>query len=410
MPHSRAHNAGFHNLLSHVDSEMLEVGLFQLFQNLGKNLIGLSIIFHMYNNLHYEAWEILIFFFFWQVPFSLTIPFVGKFIEKVGLKHALSTRAIGAIALYAGLTLIVNENIFQSILWMTPIFFFRAFVRNSSDIAYDIFLTNHLNKETKGQAVAWMQIAIMMATVIAPILGAFITARFGFNMVAICAIGFVVIAALVLYITPDQKFETPYSSKRLVSDTVFNTSRNLFIAEWGRVFFDCILWIVWPIFLAVTIKDLMSSGLLIGISSGIAMVMAFFIGKKIDKSKQGHEKILKWGAYRSSFLNFFRAIWIEPITISLIDALSKINDQTIKVPYNIAFYKWMHEENTIERAHIRWIIAQNYYTLQLAIFTGIFILFSGAPLMVFIMIFSLGAISLTLTTQITQICKVKVKA
>ncbi len=407
MAHSRAYNAGFHNLFSHIDSEMLEVGLFQLFQNLGKNLIGLSIIFYMYTTLHYEIWEILTFYFFYEIPFILTAPFVSKFIEKVGLKHSLSTRSIGAISLYLAFMFILNENLVQSIIWMMPIFIIRAFFKNSSDIAYDIFLTHHLNKKSKGSTVAWMSIAITAATVIAPILGALITNWFGLNAVSIVAIIFVIIGASVLYFTPDEKFKTNYNPKKIMKDTLSNTPKNLFFAEWGRVFFDCMLWIIWPIFLILTLKDLVSSGLLIGISSGISMIVAFFIGKKIDNSKKGNKHILKYGAYRSTILNFFRAIWIEPITLSIIDSLSKINDQTIKVPYNIEFYKWVHEENTLERVHIRWIIAQYYYTIQLLIFVCLFAFLGEYPMLIFILIFSTGSLFLIFTTKIQKLCIAK---
>ena len=407
MAHSRAHNAGFHSLFTHIDSEMLQVGLFQLFLNLGKNLIGLSVIFHMYTNLNYEIWEILTFFLFWQIPFMITVPFVGKFIEKVGLKHALSTRAIGSISIYMAFIFILNENLVQSIIWMMPIFVIRAFFRNSSEVAYDIFLSHYLNKKSKGQSVAWMQIAITMATVIAPVLGAFITNWFGLNAVSILAILFVIIGGIVLYYTPDEKFETNYNSQKLIKDTAFKTPINLFIAEWGRVFFDCMLWLVWPIFLILALKDLVSSGLLIGISSGISMIIAFFIGKKIDKNKKDNKQILKHGAWRSSFLNFFRAIWIEPLTLSVIDALSKINDQTIKVPYNVEFYKWVHKKNTIERIHSRWVITEYYYTIQIGIFACLFAFFENSPMSVFILIFSTGSLFLIFTTKISKLETVK---
>ncbi len=407
MANSRAHNAGFHHLIDHIDSEMLEVGLFQLFQNIGKNLIGLSVIFHMYTNLHYEIWEILTFFFFWQIPFMITAPFVNKFIAKIGLKHSLSTRSIGSIAMYLSFIFILNENLVQSIIWIFPIFVIRAFFKNSSDIAYDIFLTHHLNKKTKGSSVAWMAMAITAATVIAPILGAFITSLFGLSAVSIVAIIFTIIGGIVLHFTPDEKFKTNYSTKKIIKDTVSKISINLFLAEWGRVFFDCMLWIIWPMFLILALKDLVSSGLLIGISSGISMIVAFFIGKKIDKKNTNNKKILKYGAWRSSFLNFFRAIWIEPITLSLIDALSKINDQTIKVPYNIEFYKWAHKKNTIERIHIRWIIAENYYTIQIAMFAILFSLFGENTMSLFILIFSIGSISLIFTTRIGKLQSIK---
>lgn len=405
MPDKKSLNSGFHHLFDiKFDKEMTEIGLYLLFANLGKSLIAISFIYHLYENLHFEVWQIFLFYFFLQLPFSLTSPFVGKIVEKIGLKHSISLRSFGAMLFYLSLPILLSTNFWQSILFIFPILCIRAFCKNASNVAYDIFMTHHLNKGKSGKSVAWMQITIMMASVIAPILGAFITYTWGFAMVTYGSVILMIFSATVLYLTPDKKFKVPYTPKKIIFDTINKTPQTLFYSEWGRCFFDCVLWVVWPTFLILIFAGrLVHMGMLVGCSSGIAMVLAFFIGKKLDKKGTNTGRILKWGAYRSTFLNFFRAIWLEPITISLVDALSKVNDQTIQIPYNVEVYKWLHEKNTFERAHIRQIIAQNFYTFPLLFFSLIFIIFSDAPVWIFVFIFALSAFSLSFTSQILKI-------
>lgn len=343
-------------------------------------------------------------FLFLQISFSLTGPFVGKLVGKIGLKHSISLRSFGVMFYYLSMPFLLSTDFWQSVLFMAPLFLLRATGQNASMVAYDIFMTHHLNKGKSGKSVAWMQIAIMMASVIAPILGAFITAVWGFSFVTYFGGACMLISALVLYLTPDEKFKVPYTPKKIISDTLFETPKNLFYSEWGRCFFDCVLWVVWPVFLILIFAGkLVDMGILVGGSSGVAMIIAFFIGKRIDKNSENTGKVLKWGAYRSTFLNFFRAVWLEPLTISVVDALSKVNDQTIKIPYNVKVYKWLHKENTFERAHIRQIIAQNFYTIPLLLFTLVFLVFSDAPVWVFVSIFGLSAFSLSFTSQILKI-------
>ena len=404
MAHQKAINSEFQHLMNaSFDKEMAEVGIFQLFINLGKNMIGLSLIYHMYANLHYEVWQILVFFLVLQISFSLTHPFMGGILQRLGLKHSIALRGFCTIIFYAGLTAFLSENFVSTLLWMFPVLLIRAVGINVSNLGYDIFLTYHLSKESKGSSLAWMQIAIMGAAMVAPLLGGLVTKFWGFDMVTYIGMFFMLVGSLVLYLTPDEKIKVPYTPSKLVKDSIFDTPKFLYMGEWGRVFFDCVLWVVWPLFLILILKDVVSMGLLIGISSGLAMGLAYFVGKKIDKGAGKPSKILKHGAARSTILNFFRAIWLEPFVILGVDCLSKVNDQSIKVPYDIEFYRWMHEKNTFERAHIRRMIAENFYTVPLLIFALLFWFFSEAPVWLFVSIFGIGALCLSLTAQIPKI-------
>ncbi|MCK5461018.1 MFS transporter [Candidatus Gracilibacteria bacterium] len=403
MHHKTINSEFFHLFNLKIDKEMLEVGLFQLFVCLGQNLVKLSLIFHMYQNLNYEIWQIFAFYFLFQLGFVLTNPFVGYLIQKVGLKHGISSRGFGNIVFYVFLPFFLQADFYQSMLLLIPIFLLQGVLKNMSNISYDIFLAHHLNKKNKGEVVAWLQIAMMFAAIVAPVAGAVITKFFGFNIVIYVGILFMVISSVILYLTPDEKFPMHYTPKKLISDVFYKTPKSLFLAEWGRVFFETILWVLWPIFLILVLKDVLSMGILIGASSFFAMILAYLVGKRIDTGKTSPANILKWGAWRSTGLNFFRAIWFEPVSLSIIDALSQVNDQTIQIPYNTEVYKWTHEKDTFERAHIRRILSEVFFTISLLVFVIAFMCFPHSPCWLFVLIFSVGAFSLSLTAQISKV-------
>ncbi len=407
MIHANALTSGFENLI-HIkfNKEIMELGIFKLSIQLGRDLMGLSLTYFMFSFLNYEIWQIFCFYFLRQVPFFFTIPFITHFIEKFGLKHGVSTRGAVSIIFYLLLPVLMTTDFWQSILWLMPLFIIRSFFINTSNVAYDICIAKHMNQHKQGSAMAGIQIAIMAGAVLAPIMGAFITASLGFEYVTYFGALVLLIGSLILYATPDEKFKVPYTPKKMVRDSFRRTSKYFFQAELGRIFFDVILWIIWPIFLIISLDSITDSGMVIGFSSGIAMIAAFFIGKRIDTQKKSQSTILKHGAYRSTFLNFFRAIWIEPMTLSIIDALSRINDQTIKVPYQVHYYKWMHEKDTFERAHIARFLAEGFYMSIIAFILLIFWVFRDMgtpPKEVFIGIFTIGALGMVLTTQIRKI-------
>ncbi len=395
-------NTGFHKLFHlHVDKEMVEVSLFQFFVNLGRNLIILALPFYMYKTLGYEIWQICMFFLLWQVSFAFVMPFVGGFIDKVGLKHAMATRSIGAAIFWVTLPLLLRENFWMSVGLVAPFFLLRAFSRSVSEISYDIFLVHHINREMKGKTLAWLQIAIMSSVVLAPVLGGLITRYLGFQWTSYFAFLFFLTSGIVLMMTPDEKFHVPYTAKKLLKDVFTEAPKELFMAEFGRVFFDAVLWIVWPIFLILIFKDIVSIGNIVGFSSGLAIIVMFFVGRGIDQ-RGIKKKSFRFGAYRSMAINFFRGVMWDPIALAVVDALHKINSQAMQVPYDAEIQKWLREKDTFERAHIRWMIAENMYTVAVAFFVAIFYMVQEEMKWAFIIIFAVGSLSMLLTQTIAK--------
>lgn len=402
MPH-RAINADFHNLFHlKFDKEMLEVGLFQLFFYLGRNLVVLSLAYHMYANLNYELWQIVVYFLTGQLFFVLAGPFCGEMVRLMGVKHAIASRAFSLCVFWACLPYVLSENFNQTLLMMIPLFFLRGWGGANSVMAYDVFLSHHLNKKNRGKSLALLQIAIMVGTVVAPILGGVVTDQFGFVYTTYIGLFFFALSGVMLLLTPDEKFKFPYSPAKFLKDIPKETPKPLFQAEFGRVFFDGVMYVAWPLFLILVMKDMTSIGMVAGISSGVAMIVAYWVGKKMDNADAKPQKALRHGAYRSMGLNLVRGLWWEPITIGIIDSLNKVNDQTIKVPYDMQFYKWMHETNTLERAHIRLFISQLIYLVTFLIIAGL-LYFVSAPTVVFVTIFVLASASLWWTQKISEV-------
>lgn len=381
---------------------MAEVGFYQLFFYLARNLVVLSLAYHMYANLNYELWQICAYFTVGQIFWFICSPVVGPIIKWTGVKHGIAIRAFGLALFWFLLPFVLTDNFYETILWVWPLFLIRGLGGATSLVAYDIFLAHHLNKKSRGQSLAYLQVAIMAATVVAPILGGYITDKFGFEYTTYIGLFFFLLAGFVLLLTPDEKFNFPYTPQKLVSDFKTQMPKPLIEAEFGRVFFDGVMYLAWPIFLVIVMTNMISIGLVAGLSSGVAMVVALWMGKRIDKGAAKPDKALRHGAYRSVVLNFVRGVWWEPFTIGIIDSLNKVNDQTMKVPYDLQFYKWINAENTLERAHLRILLDQGIYLFNFAIITALLYFFTN-PQVVFIVIFVLAALSLWFTQRISEV-------
>jgi len=395
-------NADFHHLFHlhfNMDKEITEVSLFQFFANLGRNVIMLALPFFLYREVGYEIWQICAFFFFWQLGFTLTIPFVGAFISRFGLKHSMLLRSFGTATFWVGLSFLLKGNFWHDMTVLIPLFLLNGFCKSASEIGYDIFLTYYMNRGSNGKTIAWIQMAIMAAVVVAPLAGGMIMKSLGFNWVVYTAALFYIISGVILLLTPDKKFNVSYTPTGLLHDAFKKTDKTLFVAEFGRVFFDAVLWVVWPIFLLLILTNVTAIGMIVAASSALSMVATFIIGKRIDKFGVS-VRSFRFGTYRSTLLNFLRGMIWDPVVLAVIDSLHKINMGTLKVPYTMQIFKWLHKRDTFERAHIRWMIAENIYMVAILIFSLLFYFFANDFRLVFTSIFAIGSLTMLLTQAV----------
>ncbi len=397
-------NAGLHDLLHvhiRMDHEILEVSLFQFFSNLGRNLLMLVLPFYLYYGIGYQLWEICLFFLVWQVTSSLLLPFMGWVLTHWGLKHSMASISVGVSVFWIATGMLLTGNFWSDMLVMLPFFFIRSFTKGLSVIAYDIFLSYHMNRESRGKTIAGIQIAIMAAIVLAPLAGGLIMKELGFQWLTYIATLFYLASGIVLLMTPDHKFHVSYTPSQLIRDAFKKTDKKIVIAEFGRVFFDAIIWIIWPLFLLLILTNIMQIGGVVAISSALSVLVTFIVGKRIDKLGINPRSI-RFGAYRSTILNVLRGVIWDPVVLAVIDALHKINLGVVNVPYTVQLYRWLHKRDTFERAHIRWIIAENTYTIAIGIFAILFYFFAQDVKSVFVVIFALGSMTVLLTQAIAK--------
>lgn len=396
----------FHHVLNVCNTEVLEVSLFQLFRSVAKNLAGLMLPFYMYNSLGYELYQVALFYCIWQFCFTVVFPFLGKVIQVLGLKHTIALRSWVSIVFWLSIPLILQGDFWTDMMYLIPLLLVRAFCCGSSEVAYDIFLTHHMNKGKKGKTLAYIQVAIMLSAFLAPIIGGVITKVWGFEYVTYVAALFYILSGSVLMMTPDEKIEVPYSSRKFLGDMKKDVPKSLYISEFGRVFFDGLMWIIWPLFLVLIFSDASSLGKIVGVASGLSMVVAVFVGHWLDKKAQKNEEgdILYWGNFRAMCFNLLRGVWHEPVFLVLVDTFNRINQHSTTVPYDFIFYKWMRDHNSIERSQTRWFIAESVYGIVMGTAALFLFLFEGYERWVFMGLFMFGAMNLMLANKIVD-CK-----
>jgi MFS family permease len=257
-----------------------------------------------------------------------------------------------------------------------------------------------LNKGNPGKIIAWFTILMIVAGLLSPIIGVIISQYFGFQWTTIFGVLFFLIAWIPLILTKDSKIDIIYTPKKIVKDTLLNTPKILFQAEFGFSFFDGVMWVIWPLFLIIVLDGVIQTAILISISSIISIVISYFLGNVSNEKKE--QEIIKIGSYTGFLINTLRPLWIEPITLSVFDSLHKISFNSAKISYEKFLYKWI-EKNPIERSCIRqWIVQFNYF-ISVLFGALMFYFLNFDEVLIFILIFMISALTLVFMTKITKL-------
>jgi len=405
MVHGKSHRIGWLHLMRlHIDKELLEISFFQMFLNLARSLLDLLAPVYLYLELGYTIEQVFLFFILWQLAFSLMMPFVGTLLRRFKIKHAIALRPLVSIFFWWGAAVLLQGDFVSDMIIFMPLFFLRALGCGVSEVAYDVFLAHHLHTKVRGRLVAFVEIATMVGAILSPIVGAVVMSIWGFDYVIYAAMFFFLCSFVVLFLTPDHKISVSYKPSQVMRDMWKETPHALYRSEIGRVFFDTVLWIPWPLFLVLVLPNVTVIGLVVGAASGIALFVAWTSGVKVDvKKKSAEQLLLRNGGLRGALANVFRGFIQTPVGLTLVESVSVINYETIIVPYYAEMYRWIHEKKSFERAHIRWIITENMYTLLLLLLLGFFWLWPFGDMSFFVLTFILSGVGLLLCQKIVQL-------
>jgi len=212
----------------------------------------------------------------------------------------------------------------------------RAFY-NTSEM---IFISkNVLLKKHYGSRISQIKIMLIFASLLAPLIGGLITYFFGFDMLFNAGIIIALLSGIALLLTPDKHFKVRFSPGEVCSYSFNHLPRSLKIAEIGRVSPELVLWVLWPIFLYITLENTASLGLLVFISSSLAMIVAHQIGKWSDKKNP--KKILNYCTKISAIVYFIRVVFINPFLIGFTDTINRILFPMVRIPYDKFIYQYI---------------------------------------------------------------------
>ena len=280
--------------------------------------------------LGYSLQIIMLFYLSIYGIYFLIIPFGGKIVGQIGYEKTIFFSTFFLIFFYLCLFLISYHPVF----FMLAIFMY-AIQKMLYWPAYHGDFAEYSDKADRGRETASMETITMFVYVLGPFAGGFVIKFFGFNVLFFIVSILFLVSNLPLLITKEKfkKIEFSYFStfKMIFKKAYFKS----FIAYLGFGE-ELIVMVVWPIFIFTIIKDFLSFGSFVALSTLVTGIVLLYIGKMTDKKDK--KKIIKTGTIFYSFAWFTRLLAVTGLHVFFIDTFSRIFKNVIFVPLMVLTY------------------------------------------------------------------------
>ncbi len=279
--------------------------------------------------LGFSLVEILYYFVIVYTAYAVLVVPITKITSRIGYKHAI---------LVSSFVYVLYWIIFYQIKFH-PIFYFIAPVLFAIQKCfywppYNADIAIHAANDQRGREVGVLFSLIEMMSIVAPLLGGFLSYQFGFPVMFILA-GILMIASVVpLFQSPDIYTRHRFSFKNFFS-VVRRYPRNFF-AYWGYAE-DLMLQSLWPIFVFLAVPYLFSVGIITTVASLIAVVVMLYLGKLLDEFQ--HLDVLPVSAVIYGLTWLFRFICTSLSAVVGFDIATRIGKGIVNVPMETITYE-----------------------------------------------------------------------
>jgi len=299
-----------------MKKDLLLITISDLFFQVAESSIlvfGIIFFYQKFNSIFLAASPFILLHLF----HAFLLPFFAKFLFKIGFKNSLMIGSLFYI-LMALTTYLSSENLQIEILIIWALFYALGNVFHYVPVIY--ILGSESKHSDRGRVFALRKIIFVIATIVTPILGGFISEKFGFTgLFAMCIAFYVLTNIPILYLGKIEAAVPKSLSKTL--ETM--RGKRIFLYKISEVTTGGIK-DFWPIFVFITLSGSLSElGVLFAIISFIVVIITYFTGKALDSRSRSK---LYFSSSIAIFVGWiFRALSFNYLSILIADIIFRIN-------------------------------------------------------------------------------------
>jgi len=324
-----------------MNRELTELYFVHSIRGFSISLIGLFIpIFFLKQGFSLNY--IFLFYLFAHIVFFLfNIP-VLKFVGKFGVKHSIFLSSFLTIVSF---TLIYNVKNFNIPVYVLGPLFALASMTYWS--AFHIDFTISGNEKERTKELGLFRVFSLILNLFSPLIGGIIITVSSFKTLFIVADILFVVAVFPLFISKEiyEPFNISYKGvfKKILR------KKNMYFFSEGIVHFS--EQIIWPIFIYLIIKNLISLGFINTVMIFFVMIISYFVGKAGDLFDK--KKMIALGSFFNSITWFVRGIVSSMYLFLTVSSFSGITYLIYHFPFQAMFYNRAKKKGIIEMISAR---------------------------------------------------------
>lgn len=367
----------YHIHFPHLDilkNRLYEVYLFHTIGYFAISLFGIFIPIYLLT-LGYTLSQVFVFLIIEFVSVSVSALLVMMIAARYGLKHAVFLHIpailVAILALYSLETLEIPINLIAILLGIHVAFKW---------LPVHALFANYSHKDHRSFEVAQLISLPTAASIIGPLAGGLIIFFLGFKALFVIAGLILILSVIPLFYTKEIRPRVDFSPSRL--GVYIRKYPKLMAANSLHIMRMSAEKIIWPIFVFLTLKDVVSVGIIGALLGAGIVVFTLFIGRISGKAGKG--KLLRVGGVLLALVWFSRIYVTSPLTMYLLTFAAGLFTVLVAVPIDTITYTKAKEINIYEFLVVR----------ELAVNLGRAILVIAALLManIFLVSFSIAGL------------------
>jgi MFS family permease len=259
-----------------------------------------------------------------------------KVFSKVGLKHCMLISMPFLIILFALLYTLEAYRwpmILLSLIYGIHAAFFW--------VPYHIDFTKFSDKKQRAMQVGFSKIAASVFAALGPLAGGLILAFFGFHILFITVIVFLIGSIIPLFLSKEIHQPFHFSLKEFFQGQKLKEVLG-FIGHGAEM---RIGWVVWPLFIFLFIlgEKYISLGIVSSLALFSGIIFTFIAGKLSDTKKRGN--VLKIGAVGNAVIWIIKSFIVTPVQVIITDIFYGATQATMHVPFDAMSYDKARKRN-----------------------------------------------------------------
>ena len=297
--------------------------------------LGMILIFepiYLYFYFGKSLFLTLLFFGAIHGLYGLLAVFGGKIMSKIGFDWAMLTSHFFFFSYYLLLAFIYSSTLFIPLAIILKVmgmmFFWPSFHTDFTRFSKD---------GRRGKEVGKKNIAVLIPTVLSPVIGGWILTAFGYPALFASVLVVLLASAIPLFFTKEKR-EIYTDTYQKAWQRIFKKENRRFslafasnAAELGVNIY------LWPLFMSLLMISYISMGGITSFAIFVAALFTFYMGKISDTVHR--PRLLNIGAFLTSISWLIKYFVTTPFTAFLAQAFYKICRASASIPFQTFFYE-----------------------------------------------------------------------